>query len=361
MLDEFKILIESEKVKIQTVLKPHLDEKIFKRLLGGFFDESKTRFMAFAFFPVKKDKYYEYNYLFELSGNGHSANYYLSETHEKTRKYIDENHFQYKSIEGRIEEGLYKSILITYIGEFDYDEWNILRDSCFSDIKDVNRSLQSKVINVKTSIKNHFFERNTFQETSEHYQELMSYSHTNEFDLPIIIPAHLRPYIGHSNLVSLVRTEKTSKLNLSFQDYVRKAVYAPLIINLKTYHPDKYQAVWGFYGTDCNFLTPSHRRFCLLIFVATDNRKKKSVAFYLYSFTENKLYKWTYFQKNPHSEKYDYDLIERILAPISAFDSMDYIIDPQCNFNDEKFWDDFVFKMDNDRYLYLEEENFSKS
>ena len=136
MLEEFISLIESEKEKIKVVLKPHLHEKIFKRLLGGFFDDTQKRFIAFAFMPINKSMFYEYNYLFELSKGGHSATYFTPDTEEKTRKYLDENRFHYKSSEELIEEGIYKSLLITYIGEFDFDEWNILRDCNFSDDKD---------------------------------------------------------------------------------------------------------------------------------------------------------------------------------------------------------------------------------
>ncbi|MDR6941561.1 hypothetical protein [Mucilaginibacter pocheonensis] len=135
---------------------PHLNEKIFKRLLGGFFDETQKRFIAFAFIALKKSIFYEYDHLFELSNHGHSAVYFSSGMVEKTKKHLDNNSFQYKSTEERIEDGIYKSLLVTYTGEFAFDEWNILRDCCFSDSKDKNKILNSKLDGVKHSLKDYF-------------------------------------------------------------------------------------------------------------------------------------------------------------------------------------------------------------
>lgn len=176
-----------------------------------------------------------------------------------------------------------------------------------------------------------------------------------EMGLPIIIPPELRPFIGHSNLVALVRTKKIAEINNSFQEYIKKAIYQPLIVSLKTDYPDKYRTAWGFYGDDCSFLTPSHRQFCLMIFVAVDSRKKPSLQFYLYHLQENKLYNWTYFELYPHHEKHDYDIILRIFSPISQLDSLGYINNLECNFDDDDFWNNYVFKKENGKYLYLTE------
>jgi len=356
MFEEFLLLLESEKGKIETVLKPHLDEKIFKRLMGGFFDETKTRFVAFAFMPIKKSMFYEYDYLFELSNSGHSATYFSLEIPENTKKYIDQNTFQYKSSKEQIEEGIYKSLLITYTGEFDFDEWNILRDCCFSDSKDEKRILKSRLNWIKEdTLKNYFFNNDIiFQETLEHHTMLMKHAYAKDENRPITIPSELKPFVGHSNLVALVKTEKKQGLNLSFQGYIKKAVYHPLIISLKTNYPDIYQTVWGFYGDDCNFLTPSHRQFCLMIFVVKRQRKQLP-QFYFYHLHENKLYKWIYFDLHPYKEKFDYDLIVKIFSPISQLDSVDYIHDPRCNFDDRDFWNNFVLKKNNDGYQYLTE------
>lgn len=356
MFEEFLLLLESEKGKIEAVLKPHLDEKIFKKLVGGFFDEAQKRFVAFAFMPIKKSMFYEYDYLFELSTNGHSAIYFSAEIPEKTKKNIDQSTFQHKSIQELIEEGLYKGLLITYIGEFDFDEWNILRGCCFSDSGDKNKLLKGKVDGIKGGgLKEIFFNRtnSVFQETLEHHTKLMSYVQTKNETQLISIPSELKPFIGHSNLVALVRTEKKQKLNLAFEDYIKKAIYQPLIISLKTNYPDIYQTVWGFYGNDCNFLTPSHRQFCLMLFMATYKRKKSLLQFYFYHLQENKLYKWIYFELHPYKEEFDYDLIQRVFSPISKLDNMDYIHDPRCNFDDDDFWNNFVLKKNNGEYQYL--------
>lgn len=356
MHDDLISLLESENDRIKEVLSPHLHEKIHKRLLGGFFDETKKRFIAFAFFPLKKSMYYEYDYLFDLTNNGHSAFYYLPETVEKTKKYLDNNSFQYKTTEELIEDGTYKSLLVTYTGEFDFDEWNILPNCFFSDTKDKNRLLNSKLDRFKNSLKDYFVDDPIFEEASAYHVQMMSRVSSTE-NLPVLIPAHLKPFVGHSTLVAFVRAERKSKLNLSFHEYIKKAICEPLIKGLKTDAPDQYRTVWGFYGYDCNFLIPSSRQFCLILFVATDKRKKSSTQFYLYNLKEDKLYKWIYFDLFPYKEKPDYDLIVKIFSPISQLDSMDYINDPRCNFDDSDFWNNFIFKRDNNKYLYLKEKS----
>jgi len=357
MLEEFITLIESEKEAIKKVLKPHIQEKIFKRLVGGFFDETQKRFVAFAFFVLKKSMFYEYDYLFELSKNGHSAIYFSGETLEKTKKYINKSQYQSKSIEELIEKGIYKSLLVTYWGEFDFNEWNILRSPCFSDSKNRDELLESKLSRINKSIKDHFFTDPIFEETSEHNERLMNFSSAGVEDLPTSLPVESRPFAGHSTLVEMVRTEKKQKLNLLFEDYIKKIVCEPLIISRKTDYPARYQTVWGFYGNDCNFLIPSHRQFCLIIFVikGVEKKSKSTLEFYFYDLRKDKLYRWVYFELSPYSEKFDYDLIQRIFSPISKLDDMAYINNPKCNFDDTDFWNNFVLKKENDKYIYLVE------
>ena len=355
MFEEFLLLLESEKEKIKEVLKPHLHETIFKRLLGGFFDDSHKRFIAFAFMPIKKSMFYEYDYLFELTSCGNTAVYFSPNTVEENKIYITKDTFQYKSTKDSIEDGVYKSLLISYTGEFDFEEWNIKRNCCFSDSKDKKKLLNSAINNVNKSLKDHFLNNSTFQEVSEYHTQLLSFVRARDKDALIKIPVEDKPFVGHSYLVALVRSEKKSKLNLSFREYIIKAVYQPLIVSLKTQYPERYHTVSSFYGDDCNFLIPSHRQYCLMIFAATNQRKKTSLQFYLYNLQEHKLYKWIYFELYPHHEKPDYDLLVRIFSPISQFDDMGYATDPRCNFDDDNFWNNYVFKKDGGAFLYLTE------
>jgi hypothetical protein len=359
MLDEFILLLESEKEKVKEVLWPHLNEKIFKRLIGGFFDDSGKRFVAYAFIQVKKSKFYEYDYLFDLSNSSHSAVYFSPETSEKTKKFIDKNSFQYKSAKELIEEGIYKSLLISYLGEFDFGEWNILPDICFCDTNNKNILLESRIDRVKTTIKEYFFGGPIFQETLAHHNESMSRLIAKRKDSRIMpFPTEIKPFIGHSELVAMIRMEQSSKINLLFEDYIRKAIYRPLIITLKTRFPKKYRNVWAYYGQECNFLIPSHRKFCLIINAVVDDRKKTRLEFHVYSLQDNKIYEWIYFQMNPFEDTIDYDVIIKIFNPISQLNNMDYIIESKCNFDDDYFWNNFVFKKEDNRYVFLKEIDF---
>lgn len=358
MLDDFILLLESEKAEVKEILRPHLLEKIFKSVVGGFFDDTRNRFVAFAYMPVQKTKFYEYNYFFDLSNGGHSAVYFSPETKEKTRKYIDHNSFHYKSSEELIEEGIYKSLLISYYGEFDFGEWNILRECCFCDTRDKNKLLKSKVDRIKTTIKDYFFNGPLFEDAYEHHLKIFEHMRTRYETIQSKIPADIKPFERHSTLVAMVRAKKSGELNLSFQEYIKKAIYLPLVIKLKTLYPEKYRSVYGFYGQDCNFLIPSHRRFCLISHVATGKNKKPVLEFYVYSLSENKLYEWIYFKLFPSKEIIDHDIILRLLSPISQLDDMDYVAKRECSFDDNEFWTNYVFKKENNEYTYLTEMQF---
>ncbi len=358
MLEEFVLLLESEKDKVKQVLWPHVHEKIYKRLIGGFFDDTQKRFIAFAFMPIKKSMFYEYDYLFELSNSGHSGIYLLPDTSEKTRKYIDGNTFQHKTAEELVEEGIYKSILVSYTAEYDFNEWNILRECTFCDTNDKTEILKSKVNRTQTKLKDYFFKSSIFRETLERHQDHIKFIKQKHENREMPLPTEMRPFVGHSQLVAFVRTKKASKLNQIFKDYINKAIFIPLIIKLKTRYPKEYKNVEGFYGQDCNFLIPSHRQFCLIIFIVTNNQKNPSLKFYFYNLQENKLYEWIYFLLHPYTAEPDYDIIVKMLSPISTLDNMDYVSKLDCNFDDDKFWENYVLKKDDDVYIYLKNMSF---
>lgn len=358
MLEDFKLLIESEKKAVKNILKPRIDDRILKRLLGGFFDETGKRLMAFAFMQVNKSKYHEYEYLFDLKNGGHSAMYFSEETAELTRKWLDATTFSYKSSEERISEGIYKSVLITYYAEYDFDEWNILREACFSDSRDQDKLLNSRIHYPETTLKDYFFKSSIFQETAEHHADLVSRINEIKGYYPYNLPAQERAFVGHSCLVYMVRAAKKREINGLFQDYIIKTVYEPLLIDLKTKSPENYRTVWGFYGHVCNFLIPSHRQFCLIMFIATDRRKESKLEFYFYSLQEDKLYNWTYFQYHPHNKNPEYDTILDIFSPISQLNDFEYLSNPECNFDDDDFWDNCVLIKSGEEHLYLTEVSF---
>jgi len=357
MLDEFISLLEEGKEQVKKVLTPHVREKVLKYYIGGFFDDTGKKFIAYAFLPLKKSLYYEYNYLFDFS-HGHTATYFLPETHEKTRKYINDNTFQHKETEELIDEGIYKSLLVSYTGEFDFNEWNILSSCCFCDIKDKNKLLNKELDRVKTTLKSHFFNSGLFKEASERYIESMKFAHSRSGreNQEIIIPTKLKPYIGHSTLVELVRSKKCAEVNRAFGDYIETAIFKFLKIKLKTFYPNKYFQFWGLMGMEFNILLPSHRQFCLMITLVTNKSKALSLKFYFYNLQENKIYEWIYFHIHPYDKNIKgYNMIVEVLKPISQLDHMDYFLHSECNFDDDNFWGNYVLRKENDQYVYLKD------
>jgi hypothetical protein len=368
MLEEFLSLLEYEKESIVNTLTPYVNEKVFKYFLGGFFDENQTRFMAFAFVPIKKSMFNEYSYIFNLSPGGHNAIYFMPKTMEELKGLTVDNHGRSITSEKYVEEGIYKSFLVTYTAEFDFGEWNILTNFCFSDVKDKNRLLNSRLDRTTGKIKEYFFNSSIFQETAERYKKIVEHHKESVNPLyeigrevPFAIPVDMKPFVGHSNLVYLVRTKKKAELNLAFQEYINKAIFKPLVIYLKTNYPDKYGYTLGFFAYECIYLVPSHRQFCLIIFAAKDGIKKTILHFFLYHLQENKVYRWIYFQSHPYKGNLNESSIIDAFSSISTIDNIDYFLNMECNFDDQTFWEDLVIKKNNDSYLYLEELPFTIS
>lgn len=70
--EEFISLLEAEKQKAYEVLRPQVHLDILKFLVGGTFDDTKKRLIAYVLMPVNKDYFWKYDYLLKFS-EGHSS------------------------------------------------------------------------------------------------------------------------------------------------------------------------------------------------------------------------------------------------------------------------------------------------
>lgn len=141
MVKEFLLLLEIEKKKIFEVLRPQVHIDILKFLSGGFFDESQKRFVAFALMPVDKDYFWKYDYLLNFSGGHSSILFGLPAKEIRSGIYPASN----KSLKEKIEEEFYHRNLVSFLGEYDFGEWNIMTSNCFSNSKNKNQIFESEL------------------------------------------------------------------------------------------------------------------------------------------------------------------------------------------------------------------------
>jgi len=350
--EEFIALLEVDKQSVHEVLRPQIHPEILKFLIGGVFDNSRKRLVAYALMRVNKDYFWKYDYILKFSEGHVAVLFNLKEDQKKPTGIYPPG----KSIKEEIEDGHYKNNLISFVCEYDFDEWNILRSNCFTDTKDQIKTIGSALDNWKGSIEGHFFATSTFEETSKHFENINKYTTRA---IKIDVSPEMRPFIGHSFLVALVRTNRKREVNWAYIDYIQKAIFQPLAIKLKAFFPNKYYQIDPFSHTQQDLLYPENRRFCLFICISIDSSKKKRLSFFVYQQENNVVYEWIYF---PESTYRKYKLapheLPQIFSPISKLDTWEYLINPECTFDDDEFWNNYVFKKENGKYVYLKELKF---
>jgi len=353
--EEFISLLEAEKQKAYEVLRPQIHPEILKFLVGGIFNDSRKRLVAYAIIPLDTTFYEESGYLFDYFEKSTLSMRQSDETTEKTRIYLDGGSFTYKSIQVSIEEGLYHQLLISFYGDFDFSEWNIMREYTFFDTKDIESLFQNILFKQNIPIKDFLFKSSIFQNTEEFFA-MMNYP-GRELEVPI--STNMKPYIGHSHLVAIIRNERKTSVNYAYETYIKKAFFEPLSIKLKTHFPDKYRDITSFWAPGCDMMYPDHKQFCLMITFVIDKDEVVRLQCFVYTHLNNKLYEWTYFPPKPYEHYGGYsEALVDIFKSVSKCDHMDYIREPECTLDDNDFWNNYVFKKENGKYVYLKELKF---
>lgn len=359
MIEEGVLFPHGTKEEILKVLNPQVEPEILEYLTCGFFDDEKRRLIAYAIMPVDTEYYRNKAYLFYNFKNGHSFSG-TTETAKKSNKYITESTYTSKSLQECIEEGLYHHNLVSFICEYDFDEWNVMLSCEFTDEKDIEIIIKWLPMfdqkHTSFSIANFFNRDSIFKETVKYYEENINRP-SSKFHTKL--PTNMKSYIGHSCLVALIRNQKKIDVNGAYEDYTKQAYFLPLSIKLKSFYPKEYQKITTFWGTKCNLLYPNHKQFCMMICIATNKNQEHRLRYFIHENKDDRIYEWTYFPPVPYRSYGGYS--EEILdgfKQISKCDSIDYLRELDCTLDDEEFWNNYVFKKENDDYLYLKEIEF---
>ena len=367
MVKEFLSLLKIGKEQIYETLKPQVHESVLKYLLGGLFDQDQKRIVAFALMPVNEDFFWKYDYILNFS-DGYSAQLFgMPSGGEEEQGTISRP--PDKSIEDQIKDGFYHYNLISFYGVYDFNEWNILTSCCFTNTKRKNQILERELRTLNGDIKNYFLNNSIFEETREHFEKqnefLKKYykEHKNPIyrnrEIEMHISSSYKPFIGHSYLVALIRLKKKRVINEAYVNYLQKAIFDPLIVKLKTFYPNEYHRT-EFQPYNNFTLFPDHKRYCMFSLFIIDKEKNTRLQFFVYLQQNGVIYEWTYFPSSIHKDcKVDLFNIHKIFEPISqVLDSHDYLTNPECTLDDDSFWNNYVLKKENNRYLYLKEVEF---
>ncbi len=357
MTEDITLFPQGEKEEILKFLNPQVEPEILEYLTCGFFDDEKRRLIAYAIMPVDTDYYRNKACLFDFFKYGHSFIGKV-ETSEKLKKYISENTYTNKSLQECIEEGLYHHNVVSFICEYDFDKWNIMVNCEFTDEKDIQKITEITISDRSKFVRNSGFfnSQSIFKETGKYYEENMNHP-SQKFR--IALPTNMKPYIGHSYLVALIRTQQKIEVNKAYEDYIKQAYFVPLSIKFKSIYPNEYQRIGSFWGKHCDLLYPDTKQYCMMICIATDKDHLPQLRYFVYQSKENQIYEWTYFPPVPYRDHRGYS--EDILygfKQISKCDHVDYLRELDCTLDDDDFWNNYVFKKENDQYLYLKEIRF---
>ena len=322
--------------EISSILVPRFEKRILEGLYGGVFDVEKDKFYAATLVKIADVNYEEFEYLHGLF-NAHSSAFH---DQEKTKKFIDANTWQHKSIKECIEEEIYTYFSVLFIGMQFENEWFILKELSFYGNLASEEELKEHI--GRYSFDSELFSpKQPFEYLTNGKRTAIRTPEFEEFDEA--------PY-----LVALIKQDRKAKINALFSSYFHEEYIAPFFLKLKILYPNNYTAFSAL--RHCyTLIFPQHKNDVLFCALVKNSDDKWQLTYFLFDRKTSLFYTWKYFKSIAYDFSFFYgEIIINDLKQLSNWDH-DGFLDSSCTMDDPNFWREFVYKQENRHYLYLEE------
>ena len=204
----------------------------------------------------------------------------------------------------------------------------------------------------------------TFFETADEELAKNSVFPADVFNNPVYLPyqsyssAEMLEFAEAPWLTAIVKQRKKEKINHAFRHYLEMAILQPLAEKLRIYHSARYNSMAGMFGSEhFSSIFPVHKRFVLLVTLAQGLAEKDyTVRYLVYIREDGSIYEWEYFPPAVTGFHYVASIIDQ-LKTVTYWDNSGYL-HSSCTLDDDRFWEQCVFKQENGQYKYLRELTF---
>ncbi|MBI3718108.1 MAG: hypothetical protein HY252_05885 [Sphingobacteriales bacterium] len=322
------------------ILEPRFRSIFLEGYFDSFFNKEKTKLLAFTYSIINPES----DIFYDLTSMGHSC-YLSKEEHHAQNKYIDSDTFQMKSVTECIQEGIFGSYSFRFIGHFYNKEWYILKELIFFGKSFSEREVKKNLM--KNYLNFDFWESDifdTYKKAIYSKIDLRKDNYEDEFaELPMI--------------VSEIKKTRKENINRAYTHYMNQEIFLPFIEKLQIKHPELYKECYGLYGVDYTLIFPESKSYTIIVFQKRDANGNYTIEYFLFLNQSKKIYKWIYFNPEVTNYSFHYALeIIKNLEKISNWNDCGFL-NSSWTMDDPKFWNEYVLKMQDGKFLYLEEVN----
>jgi len=383
-------------VEVLEILKLFYDDDLLKGFKSGFFDETGKKFFGYTMHSSNMAEFENF-YHFYVTGKSYSS--YRSGDANEMDYLIDNGDGTYRSKELKqlIEEKIINYLSFTFLGVFHDNNWNI-QDSLVCHEEGDEREAMSKIENIYSRKK--FFTDNSifhpvpsaaseidfekvqemiFEETGEKVnrydihgnglrkitsfikslsKEKMPYKQTLQ-------NVHYREFVGQPWLVAYKKQEIKSSINKAYENYISQSVFIPLVQFLKVKYSQEFTKTYTLnHPENYPLIYPHSKKYVISAVKVVNKNRERRLYYFLYLPNGLKIYQWTYPKHHGDSSYYFHvEEMQEDFKNLSSWGEDFDFLEPSVTMDDEKFWSEYVFKKQDDEYLFLKPidyDNFQK-
>ena len=324
--------------EILAILQVRFHDQQLRGYYGSLASPDKTKIAAYTYVRLEATDLEEYSYMFN---KGHSS---TGTDDEKRKKYLDERTFQRKSLEECIKEGIYNAYSIKFYGVFYEGEWFIQDDLLF-----FGEQLDEEGAKAFLSV----------SYSSPDLWNTGSFGERWSLNVPgtdqPMRDIEMEEFPGMPLLVSLIKIERKNKVNRVFTTYMNVSLVHPFLQQMRIRFPEEFVEFNPLLGEEYTLLYPANKAFSLIVTLARHRTLGYRLVWFFYEAASGRFYRWTYPQPRYSEWSYHYpqEVIEDIRT-ISDWNDHNFLMSSRT-LEDQQFWSEYVLKMEEGRYCWLEE------
>ena len=326
--------------ELLTILRPRTHERELLGFYGGMFSPERKKFVAHTYVRLEEIDYEAYSCILN-SFSGYSSTGVDS---ERLRKYLDAHSYQMKSIEECIGQGIYTAYAVTFTGALYEQEWFVRANVVF--FGELMNEEKAKAYLIWGYGDPGFWNQGVFDEVWPRQ--------IPGTDKPVRDIEH-EEFPGMPWLVSETKIEQKNKINRAFIQYMNVSLVFPFLQRMRIRYPDEFIEFNSMFGENYEMLFPQSKAYFLVVTMARQQTMGYRLVWFFYEPTAEKFYRWAYPQ--PRYSEWSYHYPEDVITDIGDISDWDDcgFLNSSRTMDDPRFWSEYVLKMENGRYRWLEE------
>jgi len=326
--------------RIYRIIASQVEKPLLYGFSGGKFNDDGDKVTAYTYVVFSQVSNDGYSYYLDKIGGSLALNVDL----EKQKKYIGDGAYQLKTPQECIEEGIYKSYGVRFIGMFYENDWYLMKELVYFG-ETVTEEYARNVLSFNTS--QNIWDDDLFIP----YENIKKNS--------TFINSEMDEFKDYPYLIAIIKQQKKGAVNHAFRRYMNEIIFLPFVQKMKMFFPVEYANFIPLYSDDYELIFPENKKHILMVAMVENENELCRIEYFFYQVEQKKIYKWTYLpvENYGHSFHYSPEIIEQ-LSKISSW--KDYTqLNSSCTLDDDNFWNDYVLKQESGEYIYLQAINFN--